>query len=73
MIDQYENDVGMAYGIARVYGFLGEMDTALEWFGKALDRKEWPATWITVDPLAEPLRRDSRAAEFIAALDLPDR
>ena len=72
LLDQYESAVGMAYAIARAYGSLGQTDSAFEWLEKAFSDKEWPATWITVDPLAAGLRSDPRYESYVERLNLPD-
>ena len=72
LIDQYENEVGMAYAVARVYGFLGEIDSALEWYKRSIDDREWLSTWAPVDPLFDPIRNDPRLAPLLERLGLPD-
>jgi TolB-like protein/Flp pilus assembly protein TadD len=56
---------GDAYGVATLYGALGEMDHAFDWFEKALASGRMQARILRYDPQLDPLRQDPRFAELL--------
>jgi serine/threonine protein kinase/tetratricopeptide (TPR) repeat protein len=69
--EQYKrSDIG-AYGVAMVYGALGEKDRAFQWLEKAYqDRTEWLSD-LKVDPEADSLRADSRFQDLLRRMNFP--
>lgn len=51
---------GDPYGVATVYGALGDNDRAFEWLDKALATTRVQTRMLRYDPQLEPLRRDPR-------------
>ena len=59
-----------AFNVAVVYLSLGEHDAAFEWLDRALAaRSSWLIS-MNVDPLFEPLRKDSRFTDLVAKVGL---
>lgn len=56
---------GDAYGVATLYGALGEMDHAFDWFEKALASGRMQARILRYDPQLDLLRQDPRFAELL--------
>ncbi|MEE8608449.1 MAG: tetratricopeptide repeat protein, partial [Nitrospiraceae bacterium] len=60
-----------AYYFVIVYSGLGEKDRAFEWLEKSFQQHELWVPWITVDPMADPLRDDPRFEDLLQRLNLP--
>jgi TolB-like protein/DNA-binding winged helix-turn-helix (wHTH) protein/Tfp pilus assembly protein PilF len=57
---------GDPYGVATVYGELGDNDRAFEWLDRALASDHMlQARILRYDPLLDPLRRDPRFADLL--------
>ena len=56
---------GDAYGVAALYGALGDNDRAFEWFERALSSSQMQARILRYDPQFDPLRQDPRFAELL--------
>jgi tetratricopeptide (TPR) repeat protein len=58
-----------AMGIAVIYGALGNVDKAWEWFAYQPAHAWIP--WVAVMPMWKPLQQDPRFADFVNDLNLP--
>jgi len=58
--------------VATVYAALGDASRAVESIAKALDQREFRATFIKVDPVFDSLRSDPRFQAQVARLKIPD-
>jgi DNA-binding winged helix-turn-helix (wHTH) protein/TolB-like protein/Tfp pilus assembly protein PilF len=56
---------GDPYGVATVYGALGDRDRAFKWFDTALAETRVQARMLRYDPQLEPLRQDPRYRELL--------
>lgn len=56
---------GDPYGVAVLYGALGDDGRAFEWFDRALATTRVQARMLRYDPQLEPLRRDPRYRELL--------
>jgi tetratricopeptide (TPR) repeat protein len=59
-----------AYYFVIVYSGLGEKDRAFEWLERAYQQHEGMVPWITVGPMADPLRDDPRFEDLLQRLNL---
>jgi serine/threonine protein kinase/Tfp pilus assembly protein PilF len=57
--------------IAEVYSTLGERDQAFEWLEKAYQLRDDELGWILIDPSLDNIRSDSRYAELLRRMGLP--
>jgi TolB-like protein len=69
-IRQNAND--WAFGIARVYAFRGEKDSALEWLERAYEARDEDLYAIVGDPLLKNLEGDPRYKAFLRKMNLPE-
>ncbi len=70
MISQHSNDG--AYQIAQVYGYRGQADQAFEWLNRAHTQHDPGLMWFKTDLKLKSLRKDSRSAELLKKLHLPE-
>src|SRR5437879_4728635 len=61
----------LAYQIAEVYAWRGEMDKAFEWLQIALNNHDTGMLSILIDPLIGRLRHDPRYNGMLAKIGLP--
>ena len=61
-----------AYQYAQVYAVLGDHDQAFRWLSVARRVRDPGFTYITFDPLLDPLRKDPRFAGLLRELGLAD-
>jgi tetratricopeptide (TPR) repeat protein len=62
----------LSYQIADIYIGLDQKDQAFQWLEKAYkDRSGW-LTWIAIEPKLDPIRSDSRFAELLRRMNLPN-
>jgi tetratricopeptide (TPR) repeat protein len=62
--------VGIAYQLAEVHAYRGEIDAAFEWLERSTDTHDSGLPFIRVDPLLRNLHADSRWAAFLSRLAL---
>src|SRR5262249_53678247 len=67
---QKDRDV-LAYQVAEVYAWRGEIDKAFEWLQISLENHDTGLLSLNVDPLLQRLRSDPRLAELIRKIGLP--
>ena len=61
-----------SYGVALVYGGLGEKEKAFECLNKAVvERSHW-LVWLKSDPRWDPIRSDKRFVELVNSVGLPE-
>jgi TolB-like protein/Tfp pilus assembly protein PilF/tRNA A-37 threonylcarbamoyl transferase component Bud32 len=60
-----------SFDLALIYTGLGEKDQALNCLQKAYEDHDWRMTAVNVDPMLESLRSDSRFAELVRKVGLP--
>jgi serine/threonine-protein kinase len=60
-----------AYWIGYVYAGMNDKDRAFEYFNKAIDERYFMMIWIASEPRFENLRSDSRFAELVRRVGLP--
>lgn len=58
LIDDYRDT--MAYQVAEVCAYRGEVDEAFEWLRVAYENKDGGISYILIDPLLDPLHADPR-------------
>jgi TolB-like protein/Tfp pilus assembly protein PilF len=61
-----------AYNIATIYAFRNESDKAFEWLGRAYAQHNTGLVETKVDPLLKSLHNDSRYADLLRKLGLPN-
>ncbi len=59
--------------IACVHQLLGQNDEAFEWLARAIDEQALWASFVGIDPIFAPLRRDARFAPFCQQHGIPMR
>jgi TolB-like protein/tetratricopeptide (TPR) repeat protein len=59
-----------SYQMAQVYSWRGEVDSAFEWLGHALDEHDSGLTHLKNDPVLRPLRGDPRFTALLEKLNL---
>ena len=67
-----QNRTVCAYQIAQVYAYRGEVDQAFDWINRAYKQHDVGLCRIKTDPLLRSLRDDSRYAQMLRTLDLPN-
>ena len=60
------------FGVARVYGWRGENDQALEWAARAYVRRDPGLTWIKIDPIFRSLHDEGRYKALLRKMNLPE-
>jgi TolB-like protein/DNA-binding winged helix-turn-helix (wHTH) protein/Flp pilus assembly protein TadD len=70
MISQYSNT--MAYQIAQVYAYRGQLDEAFHWLDHAYETHDPGLVWFKTDLKMKCLRDDSRYAQLLRKLNLTD-
>jgi eukaryotic-like serine/threonine-protein kinase len=68
---QRKTGYSSAYGIAIMYAELGEKDQAFQWLNTAYQERDWRLIDLKTDFLLDPLRSDSRFAELVRKVGLP--
>lgn len=59
------------YGLAQIYGALGDRESAFQWLEKSyLDRSVW-MTYLDVDPIFDTLHTDRRFQDLLRRVGLP--
>ena len=53
------------------YFWLGDLDRAFEYTGKAIDKRQGPIRWMNVSPQYDKVRSDPRFERLVARLNLP--
>jgi hypothetical protein len=48
------------YGIALIYGALGDADQAFAWLERTCEERSWWVMWLNMDPRLSELRADPR-------------
>jgi serine/threonine-protein kinase len=48
-----------------MYVGLNEFDKAFEWFEKSYQQHNWQLSFLAVDPLFDPIRKDPRYIELL--------
>ena len=61
---------GMAYNIAQVHAYRGEVGAAFEWLEKAYRQRDSGMTLLKVDPMLSNLRADSRYRALLVKMKL---
>ena len=59
------------YEIALIYAALGENEKAFEWLDRAVKAREDDVVQLKVDPRTDPLRSDTRYADLLRRVGLP--
>lgn len=60
------------YGIASVYTYRQEVDTAFEWLDRAYVQRDAGMTGIKFDPFLRSLRNDPRYKAMLKKMNLPE-
>ncbi|HEY3655247.1 MAG TPA: hypothetical protein VGL34_09655 [Steroidobacteraceae bacterium] len=61
-----------AFGIARVYAYRGQSETAFEWLERAYRDRDPAMPYLKGDPSFEKLREDSRYKALLHKMNLPE-
>jgi hypothetical protein len=61
-----------AYQYAWVYAQWGNVPQALEWLESVHRQRQYDLMFLKVDPLLDPLRRESRFQAVVRELTFPD-
>ena len=61
-----------SFFITMIYAQMGEIDLAFEWLEKAYEDHEVEMYWLKVEPLFEPMRKDTRWQEMLDKVGFPD-
>jgi len=59
------------YGIAQLYAELGDKEQAFRWLDTAYQERDWLLEGLDTDFVLDPLRSDSRFAELVRKVGLP--
>jgi tetratricopeptide (TPR) repeat protein len=72
-LDAYtrENQSWAAFGIAEIYAWRGEVDTAFTWLERAYQQRDPGMSELLGDPLLARVRDDPRWLELIDKMGLP--
>jgi TolB-like protein/predicted Ser/Thr protein kinase/Tfp pilus assembly protein PilF len=68
---QRKTGYSSAYGIAQLYADLGDKDQAFRWLNSAYQERNEGLVGLKTDFLLDPLRSDSRFAELVRKVGLP--
>jgi tetratricopeptide (TPR) repeat protein len=60
LLSKSDSQEGKAFEIGIVYSSLGEADSALVWFNRAVDNREFSALLMDVNVMTDNLRNDPR-------------
>jgi len=63
--------IASPYSIATVWSALGDRDVAFEWLDKAFEQRDLQMVSLKVDPSLDGVRDDSRFAEIVNRVGLP--
>jgi len=68
---QRKTSYSSTYGIAQLYADLGDKDQAFRWLDTAYQERDLYLLGLKTDFLLDPLRSDSRFAELVRKVGLP--
>lgn len=58
--------------VAMLYAELGELDEGVAWYLRAIEKKDWPATWVRTFIFWDPLKNDARFGQLVESIGLPE-
>lgn len=67
---EHSGSASLACQLAILCLGLGDRDAALNWLGRALDARCMGMQWLRVEPIWDPLRRDTRFTALLKRMDL---
>ena len=68
---QRKTGYSSAYNIASLYADLGDKDQAFRWLNTAYQERDWLLLGLKTDFSLDPIRSDSRFAELVRKVGLP--
>ena len=70
MLNRAKDGEVVAFGIARIYAYLGDKDKAFEWLNKAVDDRAIQFTYLIADPRWDSVRSDPRYTALLQRVGL---